>query len=366
MRVLQMMADGSPGGGSTHLLQILSGFKKFFPFGLVTQKESYLEAESRKLEIPTFGVKFFRSRIDPVVPFQIRQIVNEFNPDLVHVHGSRAGFGYLMSGVKTPMVYTVHGHHFPHKNILMRWFAIKAERRICRLATHVIFVCRHDLLIAETHNLLPADTPRDVIYCGISFNDIPTANTTDRRQVGLIGRLVEQKDPLLFLDCLELLPEYEATIVGGGELVEKVKAEIARRSLCNVKMLGALPRREALQALSKLAVLVMTSRWEGLPILALEAMCAGVPVVAIDVGGIGEAIEDGRSGILVKSRSPDELAKAVKRLTHEESFRKSIIVEARERVQKLFTEQRMISEIRKVYEERTTTSSLKLGDAIPS
>jgi len=88
--------------------------------------------------------------------------------------------------------------------------------------------------------------------------------------------------------------------------------------------------------------------------------------VAIDVGGIGEAIEDGRSGILVKSRSPDELAKAVKRLTHEESFRKSIIVEARERVQKLFTEQRMISEIRKVYEERTTTSSLKLGDAIPS
>jgi glycosyltransferase involved in cell wall biosynthesis len=347
-----MMADGSPGGGSTHLLQILSGLNKAFSFGLVTQRESYLEAESRKLEIPVFGVEFFRSRIDPVVPFRIRQIVREFNPDLVHVHGSRAGFGYLLSGVNVPMVYTVHGHHFTHKKSLMKASAILAERRISRHAAYLIFDCRHDMSIAEREHLLLPDAPRSVIYCGIRFDDIPSADASDLRQVGFIGRLVEQKDPLLFLDCLELLPEFEATIVGGGELEERIKAEIARRRLSNVKMLGALPRREALQALSKMVVLVMTSRWEGLPILALEAMCAGVPVVAVDVGGIGEAIEDGRSGILVRSRSPAELANAVRRVAEDENFRDSIVGEAYHRVRRLFTEDTMLHEIGKVYQQK--------------
>jgi len=197
---------------------------------------------------------------------------------------------------------------------------------------------------------LPAEIARGVIYCGIHCEDIPVANAGDRRQLGFIGRLVEQKDPLLFLDCVELLPGYEAFLVGGGELEKKVKTEIARRGLSNVTMLGSLPRRETLRALSQCAVLVMTSRWEGLPILSLEAMCAGVPLVAVDVGGIGEAIEDGQSGVLVRNRSANALADAVRRVAENESFRDSVIANARNRVRELFSEDRMFLEIRKIYE----------------
>lgn len=345
-----MMADGSPGGGSTHLLQILSHLNESFSFGLITQSESYLHGESRKLGVPAFGVEFFRSRIDPSVPVRIRKLVREFNPDLVHIHGSRAGLFYLMAGVKIPMIYTIHGFHFAHKNFVLRWFAMKAERLICRLATCVIFVCRHDLRAAETAKLLPTNTRREVIYCGVGFDEIPPATTSDRRQIGFIGRLVEQKDPLLFLDCVKLLPGYAATIVGGGDLERQVKSEIARCSLFNLKMLGTLPRRETLLALSTFSVLVMTSLWEGLPILALEAMGAGIPVVAIDVGGISEAIENGRSGILIRSRSAQHLADAVKRVTEDETLRGSLVGEARDRVRELFSEERMFQEISKVYE----------------
>lgn len=344
-----MMADGSPGGGSTHLLQILSRLNESFSFGLITQSESYLQGESRKLGVPAFGVEFFRSRLDPSVPVRMRKLVREFNPDLVHVHGSRAGFFFRLAGVKIPMIYTIHGFHFVYKNFVMRWFAMKSERLICRNAACVIFVCRHDLLAAETAKLLPNDTRREVIYCGVGLDEIPTANPSDRSQIGFVGRLVDQKDPLLFLDCLEFLPGYEATIVGGGDLETQVKVEIARRTLSNVKMLGALSRRETLQALSRFAVLVLTSRWEGLPIIALEAMSAGVPVVAIDVGGISEAIEDGRAGILIRSRSAQHLADAVKRVTKDETVRATLIGEARDRVQKFFSVERMLQEISKVY-----------------
>ena len=116
-------------------------------------------------------------------------------------------------------------------------------------------------------------------------------------------------------------------------------------------MLGPLPHDRTLEVLSTLGVLVMTSRWEGLPILALEAMCAEVPIVATAVGGLPEIIEDGRSGMLVGTRSPDEIAAAVRRVTEDQEFRKLIIRNARERVQTLFSEDRMLAEIQKVYEQ---------------
>jgi glycosyltransferase involved in cell wall biosynthesis len=152
------------------------------------------------------------------------------------------------------------------------------------------------------------------------------------------------------LDVFERLPEYRATMVGGGDLERSVQKRIKLRAL-KVEFLGLLPHERTLQVLSTLGVLVMTSRWEGLPILALEAMSVGVHVVATRVGGLPEIIEDGRSGMLVKTRSPDEIVAAVRTVTEDLELRDSIIRSARERVQTLFSEERMLSSIRRVYDE---------------
>jgi glycosyltransferase involved in cell wall biosynthesis len=80
-------------------------------------------------------------------------------------------------------------------------------------------------------------------------------------------------------------------------------------------------------------------------------MSVGVPVVATRVGGLPEIIEDGRSGMLVKTRSPDEIVAAVRTVTEDLELRDSIIRSARERVQTLFSEERMLSSIRRVYDE---------------
>jgi glycosyltransferase involved in cell wall biosynthesis len=170
--------------------------------------------------------------------------------------------------------------------------------------------------------------------------------------VGFIGRLEHQKDPRLFLDVMEHLPGYTATMVGGGSLEASLRADIHKRGLGQrVRMLGPLSHQDTLNVLSTLDALVMTSRWEGLPIVVLEAMWSGVPVVAVNVSGLNEAIMHGTSGMLVDGRSAGELAYTVVQATRDPALRMALIEQARQRVRLLFTQDKMLSELRKVYEE---------------
>jgi glycosyltransferase involved in cell wall biosynthesis len=352
MRVLQIVADGSPGGGTEHVLQVLRGLSNIYCLGLLTQENSYLLNQAQSLGIECFGVNFFRSRLDARVPLNLRRVIRKFGPEFVHVHGGRAGFFYALTSTNVSTVYTVHGYHFLHKSpFFIRKFALNAERMASRRAHRVIFVSKHDAEVARAYGLLTHSKRGVVIYNGIPLGQIPKANPREPERLGFIGRLEYPKDPLLFLDVMEHLPRYSATIVGSGALEDKVRIEIERRGLSRVRMLGTLSRSRTLQELSQLHTVIMTSRWEGLPLLPLEAMWAGVPVVATSVGGLSEIIENGESGLLVGSRSADDLARAVTQLTDDPALRERIVENARQRVATLFSEERMLFEITRVYQE---------------
>jgi glycosyltransferase involved in cell wall biosynthesis len=353
IRVLQIVADGSPGGGTTHVLQILRGLRGKCSFGLVTQRDSYMLDEARSLGIPSFGVDFFRSRLDPQVPLSLHRIAGEYGAQVVHLHGGRAAFFYALAFAGAPAVYTVHGYHFLPKKPILRWLALRAERLATRRARSLIFVSFHDARVAKDHGILRASTQSNVIHNGIPLREVKSPSSSSIRNIGFIGRLEIQKDPLLFLDVVECLPGYLVTIVGGGALEDEVRRQIRRRRLSGVRMLGALPHRDTLEVLSTLGVVVITSRWEGMPILPLEAMWAGVPVVATNVGALDEVIKDGRSGLLVDSRFPDDLAQAVRRVTSDPALRERIVREGRDRVRSRFSEERMLSRIFEVYRRVT-------------
>ena len=352
LKVLQVIADGSPGGGTTHVLQILRGLSSQCYFGLITQKDSYLLNEARALGIPCAGANFFGSRLDARVPFKLRRLVREFEPKVVHVHGNRAGFFYAPATTMVPTVYHVHGYHFVHRPPLSRWLAVNAERLAAFSARCIIWECDHDARVARTEKLLTDLKKGVVIKNSIPLQKIPRAKPTETKRIGFVGRLEHQKDPFLFLDVVERLPGgYSATIVGGGMLEDKVKAEIRRRNLSQVQVLGSLSHLEMLQALSRLSVVVMTSRWEGLPYLPLEAMWSGVPVVATNVGALSEIIENRKSGLLVDNRSAHGLARAVVRLTEDLAFREHVVKEGRNRVREMFSEERMLRKIFEVYRQ---------------
>lgn len=356
MRVLQIVADGKPGGGTTHVLQILKGLRHAVSFQLITEEQSYLMKEACDLGIPCQGLRFFISRLNLALPFQLRALVMALQPDLVHVHGGRAGFFFALSLLRIPMVYTVHGFHFIEKSPKIRWMALMAERRNVQRACHSIFVSEYDAALAENYQLLSVHDKRSVIYPGLSLNNLPQVLPHAPRNIGFIGRLEYQKDPLLFVEMMTFLPGYSATIVGDGALAPMVKQEIIKRGLSGrVHMVGELVHGEALKILATLSVVVLTSRWEGLPVLVLESMCMGVPVVSMNVSGLEEIIHNEVNGMLVEKRRGEDLAEKVKILTNNEDLRVSLVKNAKATIQGKFSMENMLGSILKIYQEASVS-----------
>lgn len=350
MRVLEIIADGDPGGGTTHVLQILRGLRSTHSIALITQRQSYLLHQAEALDIPAYGLHFFRSRLNLAVPFHLKKIYSQWKPDLIHVHGGRAGLFHTMTGTTVPAVYTVHGFHFVQKSIGIRWLATLVEGVIISRADRIIFVSKHDAKIARGYKILPENKPAAIIHNGIEQGKIPEGHSTPAKHVGFIGRLEYPKDPFLFLDALGHLPDYTATMIGGGSLESAVKQEITHRNLAKrVRQTGPLSHQESLQILSTFDALLVTSRWEGLPLVVLEAMCAGVPVVAVNVSGLSEIIEHRKNGLLVDERSGQALAQAVRAAVENHEFRTDMIDQAREHVRNRFSEESMLCEIQKIY-----------------
>jgi glycosyltransferase involved in cell wall biosynthesis len=159
-----------------------------------------------------------------------------------------------------------------------------------------------------------------------------------------VGRLDAQKGVDVMLAAMrELGPAASAVVVGGWVCETREKLDLPP----NVTATGWLPR-ETIQSLYAAAdVLAMPSRWEGLPIVALEAMRAGLPVVATRVGGIPEAVEDGVTGLLVDADSPSQLARALRSLDAATLLRMG--GEARRRYVREFGVERVVAELDDLY-----------------
>jgi len=131
-------------------------------------------------------------------------------------------------------------------------------------------------------------------------------------------RLIDQGLPIRFV------------AVGAGQLEHEVK-RIHHELLLGDRfiLLGARP--DATRVLAGCDLFVLASLWEGLPLVVMEAMALGLPVVATNVGGMSELVSDGESGVLVPSERDDALADAIARLIHEPQLRAAMSLAARQR-----------------------------------
>jgi len=227
----------------------------------------------------------------------------------------------------------------------MGWIA---EYWTMRRMDHVFFVSDYDRQLAVRQKLLPINKSFRVVHNGIAPLEPKVAS--DRLGVGFIGRFVYQKNPELFLDVVERLPHLNFVMAGGGELDEKIRADVESRGLGDrVTLVGSLDHKSALEFISNLDVLVMTPRWEGLPLLPLEAMFMKVPVVSTAVGGIPEVIEHGKTGMLSESENADELADHVSKILDDYQLRESIVENAFDCAYAKFSQDAMLDQIRASY-----------------
>jgi glycosyltransferase involved in cell wall biosynthesis len=173
-----------------------------------------------------------------------------------------------------------------------------------------------------------------------------------RRLVGTVGRPIAEKGHEHLLDAVPTIlaehPDVQFLIVGEGPLRRAHVQRVERESLSHlVRFAGARP--DIPELLSLMDVFVFPSVREGFGIAVLEAMAAGVPVVASDIRPISEIVAHGRTGLLVKAANPPELASTINRLLGDEGLQRRLRANALDHVKANFTESQMVKSIESVY-----------------
>jgi glycosyltransferase involved in cell wall biosynthesis len=293
---------------------------RFSPI-LISGEPGYLDAEARALpDVPFHQVASLRRPLHPVKDiralFDLTRLLRAFKPDIVHTHSSKAGIlgRWAAHRANVPVIiHTIHGFGItPDQPAAVRRSLLAAERWAGRFTTRFFAVSHATREAGIRYGLFDGDRCA-VVRSGIDIaayrhRQVDTAAkrkelglVPDRPVVGMVGPMKPQKAPLDFVriarQVQEARPDVQFLYVGEGELRGAMEAEIVRLSPAGyIRLVGW--RRDIPDVMRVLNVFLLTSRWEGLPRVCLEALASGVPVVATAVDGTPEAVVDGVNGYL--------------------------------------------------------------------
>tara|TARA_B100001123_G_scaffold367775_1_gene428302 strand:+ start:2377 stop:3534 length:1158 start_codon:yes stop_codon:yes gene_type:complete len=233
-------------------------------------------------------------------------IIKQQSIDLVHAHGAMSSILISYRFPNTPLVCTVHdagpwlGHYSAFieriiRKLEFKWIELWAIKR-AHFCTVVFKAMKNHL-----EQKFGVDRTRiKVITPGVNIeNFIPVDQKLKTLEFIFVGRLVRRKGTDTLLKIIERLPSLKLSIVGEGPDREWLENSINSLQISKrINFIGHVPNNELPQLLSKALALVSPAHSEGLPLTILEAMSSGIPVVATNVGGIGDVVIDGRTGFL--------------------------------------------------------------------
>jgi glycosyltransferase involved in cell wall biosynthesis len=287
---------------------------------------------------------------------RLRTALRDFGPDLISTHCSKAGvLGRLAArSLRIPALFTAHGWSFSdgvpgRRRALYRWL----ERIAAPLAERVIVVCEEDRRTAIEARVAITEKLR-LVYNGMPDIDAAQRARPEEKPVRLImiARVCEQKDyATLFRALAELRDlEWHLDQVGDGPMQREFRLLADELGLSErISFLGM--REDVVPLLAQAHVYLLISNWEGFPRSILEAMRAGLPVVASDVGGLREAISDGETGFLVARSDVRSLTERLRQLIESPPLRQALGTAGRVRYAPRFTFERMLEETIAVYGE---------------
>jgi len=368
MRILYIVNASEFGGTSRHVLWLMEHMvKQGHTVGLVSAPENRLREQVLCLNICFFPnphfVRDVKLHDDLRALWVVFHAIRTFKPDLVSAHSTKAGFAARIAcfalWVKS-VVFTAHGWAFTEgRPGWKRYLLALTELVAAKVTTKIICVSHHDRQLALKFRVAKPDQ-LITIHNG---SDPGLFIKSDRRKVReelrlgeapvitFVGRLSPPKDPLVLLEACNVIGgEFNVLLVGEGELRKPVEQFLDHYGLQDrVFLMGE--RRDIPEILSASDIFVLVSRWEGLPRAIIEAMMAGLPVVATNVGGIAELVENGVTGYLVPRQDPQSLALSLRRLISDHQLRRRLGDAGRKRALEKFTLERMFAQTQTLYEE---------------
>ena len=313
---------------------------------------------------------------DGIAYNKIQKIIQDFKPDIVHTHASKAGaLGRRAAfNAKIPQIYhTFHGHvfHSYFGNLKSNLYK-NIERRLAKKSTNIIAISElQKKELSEIHRICPAEKIK-VIPLGFDLTPFYTNTEVKRKEfrskwkikdnevaIGIVGRIVPIKDHVFFIHAIENIikktsKKIRVFIVGDGEEKGNIQALIHTKKLSySTNKTPALFQftswiKNVDEVNAGMDIICLTSKNEGTPVSLIEAQASGNPVVSTNVGGIENVISSNETGYLSEIGDIDQFSNNLLKLVENDDIRVNMSKIGREK-SSFYTFENLISTTKLLY-----------------
>ncbi|PZP54989.1 MAG: glycosyltransferase family 1 protein [Micavibrio aeruginosavorus] len=339
-----------------HEVSVLTG-----SFGKVTD---FLEEQGIKV----YEISDLERRIHPAKDWkafnQIKSVLHNIRPDILSCHSSKAGLlGRLAAkSAKVKVIFTAHGWAFTDGvPKLQKTIYTLLEKGAGFFSDHVITVSEFDFNLARKNKIVP-DYKLTLVHNGMPERPALIRELKDGpSRLMMVARIGPQKDHETLLRALASLKDLSWTLefIGGGDDTELRHLAVDLQIDDRVLFLGE--RHDVAELMEKKADLyLLISKWEGFPRSILEAMRSSLPVIASNVGGVSEAVQEGKTGYLVPTEDAEKLSYTLRLVIPDKKLQLELGRAARESFERDFSFKSMAVKTMAVY-----SSVDKIGQSIP-
>lgn len=359
MKILYVITRAERGGAQMHVRDLIAHLPSGFSAAIATGETGFLCDEAAKLGVPVRVVPELTHPIRPIKDFRalvaIARLIRREAPDLVHAHTSKAGLlaRFAARLTATPVVFTAHAWSFVDgMPRLQRWISIPLERLAAVPATAKIITVSEANSVLAIRKSIGNEKRLVRIWNGVP--DVPGRAVPGAGHgvtLIMVARFAPPKDHLLLLQALvEVKGHWRLLLVGDGPTRLHVQEAAVDLGLADrIEFLGL--RDDIDELLAGADVFILPSKWEGLPLSILEAMRAGLPVIATDTGGVAEAVTDGVTGYLTPPGDIVKLSERIQQLISSPELLAGMALAARRRYEDDFRIEIMVRKTVAVYRQ---------------
>jgi len=351
IRVLEVLATLKRAGAERTAVTLAKGLDRSrFECEVVSLYDAFPGGFEPDLDASGVTVRHLDKRpgFDPRMYARLARVMRQFRPDIMHTHSYVMRYAWpVHTGTIVHTVHNLAEREVDRVGVLLHRLALKRGTRFVAIGREVANSFRR-VYGAEAHAVIPN---------GVDLEEPRVARAAWRMREGFrqedvlivsVARLAPQKNPLLLMDSLPDDERCHLLLAGEGELAVEVRARAGKR----VHLLGM--RQDIPDLLHACDIFAMASDYEGLPVAVIEALAAALPVVATNVGGLPELVDDGVNGILVPPRNRVALAEALAKLTHDPDLCRRMASTGVERA-RTFGAVRMVESYSALFEQMVRT-----------
>lgn len=294
----------------------------------------------------------------------LKKILKEEKPDVIHLHSSKAGFlgraaSYVNGFDMEKVFYNPHGFSFLQQNeskIKTTLYYI-LEKLASKFGGCIVGCSK-----GEYDEALKISNKCVNINNGIDIKKVDKIIAEDKLdeedyknnktiRIGTVGRICYQKNPLLFNEIAKSFPQYDFAWIGDGELKHKLTSQ-------NIKITGWINKKEVIKEVLKLNIFILPSLWEGLPIALLEAMYLSRPVIVSNVIGNNNVVVNGINGFI--SNDCESFTKYIDLLVKDSDKKNKFKLNAKECVLKSYSIDNMLNKYIDIYSNEIAKTGRKM------